>query len=76
MTLGRKACEHLIDGHRVECVVGWASAPSDGMSADDLVYAAESGRSEHGSVPAGGGSASTGAREDARGGRIALQPRV
>lgn len=43
MTLGRKACEHLIDGHRVECVVGWASAPSDGMSADDLVYAAAAG---------------------------------
>jgi GGDEF domain-containing protein len=43
MTLARKACEHLVDGHRVECVVGWASAPSDGMSADDLMYAAESG---------------------------------
>jgi GGDEF domain-containing protein len=43
MTLGRKACEHLIDGHRVECVVGWASAPSDGMSADDLIYAAAAG---------------------------------
>jgi len=43
MTMGRKACEHLVDGHRVECVVGWASAPADGMSADDLVYAAESG---------------------------------
>lgn len=43
MTLGRKACEHLIDGHRVECVVGWASAPSDGTSADDLIYAAAAG---------------------------------
>ena len=43
MSMGRKACEHLIDGRRVECVVGWASAPSDGMSADDLMYAAESG---------------------------------
>ncbi len=43
MTLARKACEHLVDGHRVECVVGWASAPADGMSADDLMYAAESG---------------------------------
>jgi GGDEF domain-containing protein len=43
MTLARKACEHLVDGHRVECVVGWAAAPSDGISADDLMYAAESG---------------------------------
>ncbi|MFH0915334.1 MAG: hypothetical protein V1912_02675 [bacterium] len=43
MTLGRKVCEHLIDGHRVECVVGWASAPADGLNADDLMYAAESG---------------------------------
>ena len=31
MSLGRKACEHLVDGHRVECVVGWASAPADGL---------------------------------------------
>ena len=43
MTLGRKACEHLVDGHRVECVVGWASAPSDGLNADDLLYVAEAG---------------------------------
>ncbi|MBN1631425.1 MAG: hypothetical protein JW990_16820 [Thermoleophilia bacterium] len=43
MALGRKACEHLVDGRRVECVVGWASAPADGLSADDLMYAAESG---------------------------------
>jgi hypothetical protein len=43
MTLGRKACEHLVDGHRVECVAGWASAPADGLNADDLMYAAESG---------------------------------
>ena len=43
MALGRKACEHLVDGHRVECVVGWASAPSDGLNADDLVYVAEAG---------------------------------
>jgi GGDEF domain-containing protein len=43
MALGRKACEHLIDGHRVECVVGWAAAPADGLSPDDLMYAAESG---------------------------------
>ncbi len=43
MALARKACEHLVDGHRVECVVGWATAPSDGMSAEDLMYAAESG---------------------------------
>jgi hypothetical protein len=43
MLLGRKACEHLVDGHRVECVVGWASAPADGLSADDLMYVAEAG---------------------------------
>ena len=43
MSLGRKACEHLVDGHRVECVVGWASAPADGLNADDLMYVAEAG---------------------------------
>jgi GGDEF domain-containing protein len=43
MSVGRKACEHLIDGHRVECVVGWASAPADGLNADDLMYVAETG---------------------------------
>jgi GGDEF domain-containing protein len=43
MTLARKACEHLIDGHRAECVVGWAAAPADGLTPDDLMYAAESG---------------------------------
>ena len=32
MNLGRKACEHLIDGHRAECVVGWAAAPADGLT--------------------------------------------
>jgi GGDEF domain-containing protein len=43
MSLGRKSCEHLVDGHRVECVVGWASAPSDGLNSDDLMYVAEAG---------------------------------
>jgi len=43
MNMARRACEHLVDGHRVECVVGWASAPADGLSAEDLVYTAESG---------------------------------
>ncbi len=43
MALGRRACEHLIDGQKVECVVGWASAPADGVSVEDLLYAAESG---------------------------------
>jgi Ca2+/Na+ antiporter len=43
MSLGRKSCEHLVDGHRVECVVGWASAPSDGLGADDLMDVAEAG---------------------------------
>jgi len=43
MRLARKTCEHLIEGHRVECVVGWASAPVDGLTAEDLLAAAESG---------------------------------
>jgi len=43
MAVGRRACEHLVDGHRVECVVGWASAPSDGLNADDLMEVAEAG---------------------------------
>ena len=43
MTVARKACEHLVDGHRVECVVGWASAPADGMTPEDLMNTAESG---------------------------------
>lgn len=43
MALARKACEHLVDRYRVECVVGWASAPADGLTPEDLVYTAESG---------------------------------
>jgi len=43
MQLARKTCEHLVDGRRVECVVGWASAPVDGLSVDDLLFAAETG---------------------------------
>jgi hypothetical protein len=43
MSLGRKVCEHLIEGHRVECVVGWSSAPVDGLTYDDLLSAAEAG---------------------------------
>ncbi|MFH1833925.1 MAG: hypothetical protein ABH877_02785 [bacterium] len=43
MSLGRKVCEHLVDGHRVECAVGWAAAPADGLNADDLMDVAESG---------------------------------
>ncbi len=43
MTLGRKVCEHLIEGHRMECVVGWASAPVDGLTSSDLITAAEAG---------------------------------
>ncbi|NLO26807.1 MAG: hypothetical protein GX113_01295 [Actinobacteria bacterium] len=43
MAMARKACEHLIDGLRIECVVGWASAPADGVSGEDLIYAADSG---------------------------------
>lgn len=43
MSLGRKVCEHLIEGHRVECVVGWSSAPVDGLTCTDLISAAEAG---------------------------------
>jgi len=43
MGLARKTCEHLVDRYRVECVVGWASPPADGLSAEDLLYTAESG---------------------------------
>lgn len=43
MALGRRACEHLVDGHRVECVVGWATAPAGGLNADDLMDVAEAG---------------------------------
>ena len=38
-----RTCEQTLGGHRLECVVGWASAPADGTTADDLMYAAESG---------------------------------
>lgn len=41
MCLGRKVSEHLIEGRKVECVVGWASAPVDGLTAGDLLYTAE-----------------------------------
>ena len=43
MALARKACDDAVGGRPVECVVGWASAPADGTTADDLMYAAESG---------------------------------
>lgn len=43
MAVARRSCEDIIDGYRLECVVGWASAPADGTDVDDLMYAAESG---------------------------------
>ena len=43
MALAAKACDRSLGGHRLECVVGWASAPADGNNVDDLMYAAESG---------------------------------
>jgi len=43
MALAHRACESTAGGRRLECVVGWASAPADGTTADDLMYAAESG---------------------------------
>jgi hypothetical protein len=43
MDLARTTCQRTLGGHGLECVVGWASAPADGTTADDLMYAAESG---------------------------------
>ena len=43
MALAKRTCEHTAGTARLECVVGWASAPADGTTADDLMYAAESG---------------------------------
>ena len=43
MAVARRSCEGIIEGYRLECVVGWAAAPADGTSVDDLMYAAESG---------------------------------
>ncbi len=43
MALASRACEQEMTGRPLECVVGWASAPVDGVTADDLMYAAESG---------------------------------
>ena len=41
--VGRKVGEHLVDGRRIECLVGCASAPSDGLDADELLQVAEDG---------------------------------
>ena len=43
MELAKRVCEQTIGGRGLECVAGWATAPADGTSADDLMYAAESG---------------------------------
>lgn len=43
MAVARRACEHLVDRYRVECVVGWASPPADGLTPEDLIYTAEAG---------------------------------
>jgi hypothetical protein len=43
MALARRACEKALGGSPLEFVVGWASAPADGTTADDLMYAAGSG---------------------------------
>ena len=43
MALAKRVCSHTLDGRALECVAGWAAAPADGISADDLMYAAESG---------------------------------
>jgi GGDEF domain-containing protein len=43
MVLGRRVCENLVEGRRLECVVGWSSAPADGLSTGDLLSAALAG---------------------------------
>ena len=43
MTLARLVCERSVHGHRVACSVGWASCPADGITAEDLLYVAETG---------------------------------
>lgn len=41
--VGRKVGEHLVDGRRIECLVGCASAPADGLDAEELLRVAEDG---------------------------------
>jgi len=41
--LGRKIGEYLVDGRRIECLVGCASAPADGLDAEELLRVAEDG---------------------------------
>lgn len=43
MALATAVCEKALGGRRLACVAGWAAAPADGTTADDLMYAAESG---------------------------------
>ncbi|MCX8033358.1 MAG: hypothetical protein N3B14_08235 [Thermoleophilia bacterium] len=43
MKLARLVCERSVDGHRVACSVGWASCPADGVTAEDLLYVADTG---------------------------------
>jgi hypothetical protein len=43
LALASEVCDQTLDGRALECVAGWATAPADGASADDLMYAAESG---------------------------------
>ncbi len=43
MALATEVCSQSLNGYALECVAGWATAPADGTSAADLMYAAESG---------------------------------
>ncbi|MBC7293744.1 MAG: hypothetical protein H5T84_06540, partial [Thermoleophilia bacterium] len=43
MSMARKVCERLVDGQRMDCVVGWSCVPADGLDADDLLAVAEAG---------------------------------
>jgi GGDEF domain-containing protein len=42
LLIAQKVSEHLIEGRRIECLVGHASAPGDGMDADELLRASAS----------------------------------
>ena len=43
LALGSRICERLIEGQRVECIMGWSSVPKDGLSVYDLLKVAETG---------------------------------
>jgi GGDEF domain-containing protein len=42
LVVARKVSEHLIEGRRIECLIGHASAPGDGIDADELLRSSAS----------------------------------